>query len=271
MSARGFAIACLLLAQTACGAARAESVPAAADPLAQELLARALDNFNAARFERVRLTNHQGARSYEQELEVWITRREDGFRVLGRFARPESVRGTAFLVLPPAEAAGEAIPSQQYFVYLPALERVRRLSGAQRADSFFGTRFSQGDVEPHPSEHYRALGAKRALVDDEVVLEVDAVPLFESGYDRIRFRFAESDQALLGVSQFRDGDPQPIREIAGKRAWQQRIGEHVLPLRLVVTDRSRRGRTEAVFYDRELDPEVPEGFFSTSHLLRTGR
>lgn len=273
MSARGFAVACLLLGQIAGGMARAEPARASAadDPLAQQLLARALDNFNATRYERVRLTNRQGTRSYEQDLEVWITHRDDGFRVLGRFVKPENVRGTSFLVLPPAQDAGEEIPSQQYFVYLPALERVRRLSGAQRADSFFGTRFSQGDVEPHPPEHYRALGSKRALVDDEVVHEVDAVPLFESGYDRIRFRFAESDHALLRVSQFRDGDPAPIREIIGKREWQQRIGEHVLPSRLDVTDLGRRGTTEAVFYDRRLDPEVPDGWFSTSHLLRTGR
>lgn len=249
----------------------AAEVDATSPPTPHVVLERALDNLNAERTERIRLTNHMGKRTYAREIEVWVKRSDDGYQVLGTFKKPEEVRGTSFLVLPPDKGDGERVASNDYFVYLPAVDRLRRISGAQRGDSFFGTYLSQGDVEPHPADHYRILSMRSASFEGEPVFELKLTPRFDAGYDHVVFTVAKQDWAILKIAQFREGRPEPIREILAKREWFENIEAHVLPERMVVVDGRGRGRTEVEFFDRKLTSEIPQRYFSTSHLLRRGR
>lgn len=248
---------------------QADGVDAAVPP-PRAVLERALANFNADRRERIHMVNHSGSREYRRELEVWMKRAGDGYRVLGTFQKPTDVRGTSFLVLPPSPTATDDVGSNQYFVYLPALDRLRRISGAQRADSFFGTHLSQGDVEPHPAEHYRILSMDTSSRDGEPVFELELEPRFRAGYDHAVFTVAQADVAILGITQFRHGEEEPSREILVKREWLETVDDHVLPSRMVVRYGRGRGHTEVEFLDRKLMSDIPESYFSTSHLLRRG-
>ncbi len=60
---------------------------------------------------------------------------------LVRFLSPPDVQGTSFLLV---EQTGGA---DQQYLYLPALKRVRRISGSQRSSSFMGSDFSYADME----------------------------------------------------------------------------------------------------------------------------
>ncbi len=268
-SGRGLLLACCLLAlglPTATGAQ--EDALAGPDP--ETLLERALENLNATRFERIRMTNYRGSRKgFEREMEVWRTREGGEYRVLGIFTRTEAIRGTSVLIIPPEEAGSdERVPSNQYFVYVPALRRVKRVGGAQRADSFFGTAMSQGDVEPHPAEHFRVLAAREDGASDEPVRVLTVAPRFETGYDTAKVWIAVRDFAVLRVEQYREGREEPLRVMETQRDWLAQAGPYVLPLRTRVL----RGRssTEFEFFDRSVDAEIPDSIFSTAHLLRRG-
>ena len=162
------------------------------------------------------------------------------------------------------------MPSNDYFVYLPALSKVKRISGAQRGDSFFGTRLSQGDVEPHPAHHYRAHAVRESRHEGEAVYLLDAEPLFRAGYDRARLTIAQADWVILKAEQYRRGRERPIRTIETRREWIERLGDHSLPTRLVVVGPKQRLLTEVTFSDRQLVAEIPTSVFSLSHLRRRG-
>lgn len=238
----------------------------------ESVLARALENSHPSRFERLRLTNFmRGQRGLTWEIEVWVKGVENQFKVVGLFGGRSSVRGTGFLVIPSGgQETGEIAPNQ-YFMYLPSLRKVKRISGAQRGDSFFGTQLSQGDVETHPIHHYRTISISERTERGEAVWDVVAAPRFESGYERVVFSIAQSDYAFLRIEQFVDQEEEPIKVIEVHREWLKAFDGHVLPTKLVAMDGKGIRSTDVEFYDRSLRSDIPDNIFTTSYLTRSSR
>jgi outer membrane lipoprotein-sorting protein len=84
------------------------------------------------------------SRGRRTERALFMVRRtfEGGDRMLLRFTRPEDIRGTSFLVW---EHDGEGEDDER-FLYLPALGRTRRITSAEKTDSFAGTDFTYEDI-----------------------------------------------------------------------------------------------------------------------------
>ncbi len=75
----------------------------------------------------------------------------DGDRMLIRFTYPNDIKGTAFLVW--EHPAGE----DERFLYLPALGRVRRITGAETQDNFVGSDFTYEDFSGRELDDYTYL------------------------------------------------------------------------------------------------------------------
>ncbi len=89
---------------------------------------------------RIILTNSRG--KTQQRSLVWKTvTLEDGTKKsIVYFSRPKSIRGTALLTIEHAEGDDER------WLYLPALQKTRRISASEKADNFMGTDFSYEDL-----------------------------------------------------------------------------------------------------------------------------
>jgi len=98
---------------------------------------------------QMRLFDRQG-RARERTLTVDGLRGQGGAgdRVLVRFSYPNDIAGTGFLVW---ERPGG---DDDRFLYLPALSRVRRISGAERQESFVGSDFTYEDIGGRALEDY---------------------------------------------------------------------------------------------------------------------
>ena len=89
---------------------------------------------------RMRLYDRRGR--MRERVMTLLTRRSggDGDRTLVRFDYPNDIRNTALLVWEhPAE-------EDERFLYLPALGRVRRISGNEKQESFAGSDLSYEDI-----------------------------------------------------------------------------------------------------------------------------
>ena len=90
---------------------------------------------------RMRLYDRQG-RVRERTM-TFLTRHETGNtkdRILVRFTYPNDIRNTALLVWEHPDAEDER------FLFLPALGRVRRITGAEKQESFVGSDLSYEDI-----------------------------------------------------------------------------------------------------------------------------
>ena len=98
---------------------------------------------------QMRLFDRQG-RARERTLGVNGLRGQGGAgdRVLVRFTYPNDIAGTGFLVW---ERPGG---DDDRFLYLPALARVRRITGSERQESFVGSDFTYEDIGGRALEDY---------------------------------------------------------------------------------------------------------------------
>jgi hypothetical protein len=116
-------------------------------------IARQVDERDTGRDSRLtmqmRLIDRQG-RARERTLSVHGLRGQGatGDRVLVRFTYPNDIAGTGFLVW---ERPGG---DDDRFLYLPALARVRRITGSERQESFVGSDFTYEDIGGRAIEDY---------------------------------------------------------------------------------------------------------------------
>ena len=78
-----------------------------------------------------------------RQLEVRSCERGGTLKTMLRFRAPADVAGTAFLVV---EKKNDEDESEQY-LYLPALAKVKRITGSQRDEKFMGTDLSYADIQ----------------------------------------------------------------------------------------------------------------------------
>ena len=104
---------------------------------------------------------------------------DDGDKSLFVFDEPRDVQGTALLTHAHINA-----PDDQW-LYLPALQRVKRISAARRSGSFMGSEFSYEDMSSGEVKEYTHKYLREEACDDRVCIVTEQVPLDErSGYSR---------------------------------------------------------------------------------------
>lgn len=96
---------------------------------------------------RMRLSDRQG-RVRERALTLLALRAATGDRTLIRFAEPNDIKGTAFLVWEHPNADDER------FLFLPALGRARRIASDETQGSFVGSDFTYEDIGGREFESY---------------------------------------------------------------------------------------------------------------------
>ena len=117
----------------------------AAGPETADWVSRQVDARDTGRDARLdmtmRLFDRQG-RARERALTVTSLRGrgDTGDRVLVRFAAPNDIKGTGFLVW-----EHDALDDER-FLWLPALGRVRRIAGSEKQESFVGSDLSYEDI-----------------------------------------------------------------------------------------------------------------------------
>lgn len=121
----------------------------------------------------------------------------DGERTLLAFRSPRDLAGTALLT-----HAHESAEDDQW-LYLPAMKRVKRVSGASRSGSFMGSEFSYEDVSSEDVGNftYRYEGEER--LEGRTVDVVDRFPVDPgSGYSRQRVYVDREDRVPLRIEYF---------------------------------------------------------------------
>ena len=103
----------------------------------------------------------------------------DGDKSMSVFDRPRDVKGTAFLSF--THKAG----SDDQWLYLPALKRVKRISSRNKSGSFMGSEFAYEDISSQEVEKYTYKYIKDEPCGDVDCFVIERDPVDElSGYTR---------------------------------------------------------------------------------------
>ena len=201
-----------------------------------------------------------GVRGHSQRRLHTVTKIVDGrSRSIGRLTEPATVRGMTVMIIETDDGERDT------FVYLPALKRGRRISGAQRSDAFLGTQLNFEDFERQRAEDFDL----ERLPDEEVAGERCAVirgtPKEAAAYGTVDFAIA-ADGAILEYRYWKSAAPEPYRVIIASREHMVLRNGHLLPTRFRVENQRRRITTEAVIHAMEVAPDIDDRIFSMRTL-----
>lgn len=238
----------------------------AVPPDARAVLGRALDlRYDIDSTERVHIVMRNRFGEERRRSLAVATKRIDGrMHSLGRFLEPDYLRGTSILTIENDDR------SDDHFLFLKTLSRVRRVTTAQRTDAFMGTDLTYEDFERRRIEDYDAAFLPDASVAGEPVRVVEGRPRFDSAYERVAFSIATRDAAILETRYYKRDSDEPYKVIHTPRAEMKVIGGHALPTRLTVENRTRGTRTEVSVEDIRVNPLLDDQLF-TSVALEVGR
>lgn len=151
------------------------------------------------------LVNKSGARR-ERRLNYCHKKYDDGDKSLMTFLSPKDVKGVAYLVYSYKEDK-----SDDMWLYMPSLSKIRRVSGSGSAESFMGTDFS-----------YEDMGSRELSKDDFFILDdkecfgiscyqVEAIS--RDVKDRIRKRviFVEKETFLIRRIEYYDAGSRLVK------------------------------------------------------------
>jgi hypothetical protein len=258
---RAFALSRRRVALWLCLGALALSASAQAATRAEEILSTALNRrYETQTLQRLDITVKGPTGEFGgRRLEIASKLFDGQLFVIGRFAEPARMRGTAFLAI-------ESEGASDYFVYLPAFRKVRRVSAYQRSDPWFETDLSFEDVERHYAGDYRVRSLSRGEIAGEPVHVVAAAPRYDSRYQEVRFYIAESDLAILRMEYRRKNRSEASKVIDAPREQMMTRGSAILPRRLVARNLERNSETIVQVEEVVFDPEIQRHFFSAMTL-----
>jgi hypothetical protein len=239
-----------------------DALPSATPP--GELLDRVYRNLYAADFVQVMTLTTRSASGRTMTRRLQVTRKQSSLpgKALVRFLEPPDIRGTSLLVLERDDRYDDV------FLYLPAFDRIRRVSSAQRADAFFGTNLTYEDLEPKRSTDFDARIVGREAVEGIpcVLLEVRPHPELESQYERTVACVDPERAVALWTDHYAKGrvlkrtecDPQRIQLVEGR---------HV-PFHARIASREAAAETLFVTESYETRSAIPDTLFTAKHLMR---
>ena len=188
------------------------------------------------------------------------------------FYGPSSVRGTAFLTFDYDAAERD----DDQWLYLPALERVRRISAADRGSYFLGTDFTYDDMKTAGRvtvEDYAFRVMGRACSEDPAWLLLDARPVSgevarELGYGRARFCVDEATW-MIRRAEFWDTNENRLKTIRFSEV--ERI-QGIWTAGLIEAENHKTGhRTRLRISEVEYASELSDSLFTQRALKRLPR
>jgi hypothetical protein len=125
------------------------------------------------------LRNAQGEESIREMRMKSLEIADDGDKGLTIFDKPKDVKGTAFLNFSHIEK------SDDQWLYLPALKRVKRISSRNKSGPFMGSEFAYEDLSSFEIEKYKFKFLAEETINGVDCYKVEQIPTDKnSGYTR---------------------------------------------------------------------------------------
>lgn len=192
--------------------------------------------------------------------------REEGDKSIVVFDHPRDIKGTALL------SYTHILEPDDQWLYLPALERVKRISSANKSGPFVGSEFAYEDLLAQEVDKYSYRWLRDEPCPGEgngglVCFVVERVPRYEnSGYTRQVVWVDQEEYRVMRVDYY-DRKDAPLKTLEARdyRQYQDRYwraGE------MVMTNQQTGKSTTLTFERYEFRQGVSEATFNPSRLAR---
>jgi hypothetical protein len=177
------------------------------------------------------------------------------------FLEPNDVKGTMFLSWEYDDQGRD----DDKWLYLPALRKDRRISGASRQEYFMGTDFTYDDMgRRHPGkDEQRIIG--REEIDGRQTVVIECLPVDPGESYSKKIAWVDTDMNLIVKGEYYDKDG--LLKVFEAKAIREHGGRYDIKdclMRNVATGHQTRMVTEMIEYDQGLD----DSLFSVATIQR---
>jgi predicted RND superfamily exporter protein len=207
------------------------------------------------------LRNRHGEESSREMRTRTLEVEGDGDKSLVIFDRPGDVAGTAFL------SWSHTTGSDDQWIYLPALKRVKRIATNNKSGPFMGSEFSYEDISSQEVEEYSYRYLRDEMLDGIATYVVEQDPVDEnSGYSKvIVWRDKQHFRTLKIEFYDRKGDPLKTLVYEG---YQQYLGQYWRADRMLMVNHQTGKSTELAWHEYEFATGLRDRDFNQNGLKR---
>lgn len=211
------------------------------------------------------LRNKQGQESTRLMTNKTFELTEDGDKSMIVFNSPKDVEGTATLTFT------HKVGSDDQWLYLPAIKRVKRISSSNKSGPFMGSEFAYEDLSADEVEKYTYKFLEESTFNGEKVLLVEQYPVDpKSGYQkRIAFYNPDKNYRLEKI-EFFDRKGSPLKTLT-YHDYKQYLNKHWRADRFLMVNHQTGKETELFFEGYQFQSGVTEQDFTQNALIRAGR
>lgn len=231
------------------------TIPSSAFALSGEEILQKVDQVefsskDASATTKMELEDRDGTKSYRK---VKMFQKGEVKRLI-RFLEPADVRGLSFL----------CEDDDTMYLFLPAMNKIRRIAGHVKNDNFAGTDYAFEDLEAKRFAP-RFLAKTVEEKPEHYVLELAVKPDSESQYSLLRMEVRKQDFAFEKITFF-DKSGREQKVLLRKDFRKQ--GAYIASYWMEVTDLKSQHKTRNLVESIEYDTGLEDRFFSKRQLKR---
>ena len=210
------------------------------------------------------LTNKQGQESTRFMENRTLEQEADGDKSLIVFKSPKDVEGTATLTYSHKEG------SDDQWLYLPSIKRVKRISSSNKSGPFMGSEFAYEDLSSQEVEKYSYTFIKEDEANGNTAFIVERTPYDEkSGYTRHLVWYNQSNYRIEKV-EFYDRKNQLLKTLT-QNDYKLYLDSYWRANEYVMVNHQTGKQTRLLFDNYEFQTGLTDADFSQNGLMRAGK
>jgi outer membrane lipoprotein-sorting protein len=210
------------------------------------------------------LTNKQGQESQRYLENKTLELHEDGDKSLIVFNSPKDVEGTATLTFTHKQS------SDDQWLYLPSVKRVKRISSDNKSGPFMGSEFAYEDLSSQEVEKYTYKFIKEDNMNGADALVVERYPLDpKSGYTKQAVWYNKENYRLEKID-FYDRKSALMKTLTYQN-YKQYLSKHWRAGEMGMENHLTGKKTRLLFENYAFKTGLKEQDFSQNSLVRAGK
>ena len=198
-----------------------------------------------------------------REIKQFVKSVKNGEKKIMFFLSPADVKNTSFMTW----SYDEKGKSDDQWIYLPALKKVKRISSDSKGDYFMGSDFTYDDLgDRHPMDDTHTI-LRKEVVNGEETIVIESVPKNEEYMYSRTVTWVIKDTWIGLKKEFYDEDDELLKILTVE--GQKSFGDVIILTKVKMNNVQRNQFTIMEFSDVQIDTGIPNNKF-TERMMKRG-